>query len=221
MLILQEPMVGPDKVEDYGRSLGYNQSFKNCNNKICIFWSDQVEFNFIQNKEQQVLCKIASHILPIPLFLTIVYAKCTDQEREEIWNDLRNTATGMQETWGVVGDFNSITNPEEKLGGRPFNLNNNLDFISCIDDCGLQDATWCDHRDPPDTFWKRLDRLLYNSHWFDNYGGNSVTHLSRACSDHAPLLINFINNPINTIKFFKFLNVWSTHQDFLQVVKTN
>lgn len=158
MIILQEPMVGPEKIDVLRRKLGYNYCFKNIINKIWIFWSDQVNVNLVQDKEQQVLCKISSQYIPTHFYLTIVYAKCTEQERIELWDDLKSTATMMQEPWGVVGDFNSITCAEEKLGGRPFNLNNNLDFISCIDECGLQDAgfsgsiyTWCDHRDPPDT----------------------------------------------------------------------
>lgn len=131
----------------------------------------------------------------------------------------------MQDPWGVVGDFNSITCVEEKLRGRRFNLNNNLDFISCIEDCGLQDAgfsgptyTLCDQRDLPNIIRKCLERLLYNSQWFDNYEGTCATHLSKTCSDHAHLLIKLTNDQANKIKYFKFLNVWTSHQDFLQVV---
>lgn len=141
-----------------------------------------------------------------------MYVKCTEQERMELWDDLKNTATMIHAPWGVVGDFNSINYVEEKLGGQPFSLNNNLDFISCIDDCGLQDAsfsgpafTWCDQRDPPDTIWKILDRLLYNSQWLDIYEGTCVTHLSRASSDHAHLLNVWNNDHTNNIKYLNSL----------------
>nr|AAT38805.1 hypothetical protein SDM1_47t00008 [Solanum demissum] len=101
MIILQEPMVGPEKIDVFRRKLGYNYCFKNINNKIWIFWSDQVNVNLVQNKEQQ---------------------------------------------------------------------------------------------------------------------GTYVTHLSRACSDHAHLLIKLSNDQTNNIKYFKFLNVWTNHQDFLQAI---
>nr|XP_009598929.1 uncharacterized protein LOC104094661 [Nicotiana tomentosiformis] len=78
---------------------------------------------------------------------------------------LRNLATTNQETWEIIGDFNVITNREEKLGGRPYKLEESLDFIECLNEFGLQDAgftgakvTWCDNRDSPLTIWKRLDR---------------------------------------------------------------
>lgn len=60
MIILQEPMVGPEKIDVFRRKLRYNYYFKNINNKIWIFWSDQVNFNLVQDKEQQVLCIISS-----------------------------------------------------------------------------------------------------------------------------------------------------------------
>lgn len=40
----------------------------------------------------------------------------------------------------VVGDFNVITGPEEKIGGLPYKIEESLDFISCLDDCDFQDV---------------------------------------------------------------------------------
>lgn len=75
-----------------------------------------------------------------------------------------------------------------------------LDFIECLNECDLQDVgfirsifTWCDYRDPPTTIWMILDMMVYNTAWFDALNATTVTHLSRACSDHAPLIVK-INN---------------------------
>lgn len=95
-----------------------------------------------------------------------------------------------------------------------------------MEDCDLQDAgylgskfTWSDNRDPPNTIWKRLDRFAYNNHWFDVFNGTTVTHLSRTCSDHAPLLINCSPVDVNFIKYFRFLNFWTENDVFLGVVQ--
>ncbi|KAH0647498.1 hypothetical protein KY285_032746 [Solanum tuberosum] len=108
------------------------------------------------------------------------------------------------------------------MGGRPFTLGESLDFLDCLSECGLQDAgysgakfTWCDNKDPPNTIWKRLDILVYNTNWFDDYNTTSVSHLSRTCSDHAPLLVNMNNIAPQCIKYFKFLNVCTEHESFL------
>ncbi|XP_060183056.1 uncharacterized protein LOC132613011 [Lycium barbarum] len=81
--------------------------------------------------------------------------------------------------------------------------------------------TWCDNRDPPNTIWKRLDRLVYNSQWFDQFGGTTITHLSRSCSDHALLLITCKKENTDYISYFKFLNIWVEHDDFLRLVQQN
>ncbi|OIT30842.1 hypothetical protein A4A49_27518 [Nicotiana attenuata] len=147
--------------------------------------------------------------------------------RRELWSDLRNLASTIQEPWGVIGDFNVIMNREEKFGGRPHILEESLEFIECLNDCGLQDAgytgaklTWCDNRDPPLTIWKRLGRLVYNSNWFE-LNNTAVTHLSRSCSDHALLLVKLHHEDTQGTRYFKFLNFWTEHPDFKQTVQNS
>ncbi|OIT24755.1 hypothetical protein A4A49_28383 [Nicotiana attenuata] len=163
---------------------------------------------------------------PISFFVTVVYAKCDEQLRNILWDDLRATASSINGPWGVVGDFNVISSGEEKIGGRDFRVEESLDFISCLSDCELQDGgyvgtsfTWSDNIDPPNTIWKRLDRLVYNTEWFDLFGGTSVTHMSRSCSDHSPLLIACGSNPPEQVRYFKFLNFWVDHEEYLNVIQ--
>ncbi|XP_075081792.1 uncharacterized protein LOC142166427 [Nicotiana tabacum] len=115
---------------------------------------------------------------------------------------------------------------EEKLGGLPYRIQEGIDFLSCLNDCNLQDSgfhgivfTWSDNRDPPNTFWNRLDRLTYNVEWFDLFGETKVTHLSRICSDHAPLLMEYGNYDPTHTKYFKFLNIWVDHDEYLNVIQ--
>lgn len=81
----------------------------------------------------------------------------------------------------MVGDFNVITDIEEKRGGRSFRIEKSLDFLSCISDCGLLDVvlfgnifTWSDNRGPPNTIWKRLYRLLIIEARGDEFSDASV-----------------------------------------------
>ncbi|KAG5568382.1 hypothetical protein H5410_064602 [Solanum commersonii] len=115
---------------------------------------------------------------------------------------------------------------EEKLGGRPHRIKESLDFIQCLNDCGLQNAgfsgskyTWCDNKDPSATIWKRLDRLVHNSQWFGVFNATSVTYLSRTCSNYSPLLVKMNFDNTHIIKYFKFLNIWTKHTQFLETVK--
>lgn len=79
--------------------------------------------------------------------------------------------------------------------------------------------TKSDNSDPPNTIWKRLDRLVYNAEWFDEYRGTTVTHLSRTCSNHALMLITRNNNNTNHVKYFKLLNRWTDQDDFRTIVQ--
>ncbi|XP_070030068.1 uncharacterized protein [Nicotiana sylvestris] len=147
--------------------------------------------------------------------------------RKQLWADLVNFAGSLNGPWVVIGDFNVISEPEEKIGGNPYRIDKSFDFIECLSDCSLQDGgflgnivTWCNNKGSPGTIWKRLDRMVYNSEWFSIFNRTTVTHLANACSDHVPLLIQFSHNEEAHVKYFKFLNFWTDHADFLDVVKS-
>lgn len=69
--------------------------------------------------------------------------------------------------------------------------------------------------------FKRLDRVLVNNAFMELFPTPKVHHLVRQGSDHAPLhLICNTDEPVN-IKPFKFLNFWTKHMQFLEIVKDN
>ncbi|KAK6776174.1 hypothetical protein RDI58_027175 [Solanum bulbocastanum] len=117
-----------------------------------------------------------------------------------------------------LGDFNVITKHEENQVVDLTELNESLDFLSCLSDCNVQGGsrfTWSDDRDPPNTIWRRLDRLVFNAEWFDilgYYNHPLVQNLLRSCpSSHA--------NQTGHIKYFKSLNLWTDHEDYLSIMQ--
>nr|XP_009591835.1 uncharacterized protein LOC104088803 [Nicotiana tomentosiformis] len=64
-----------------------------------------------------------------------------------LWEAIVSQSRSVSCPWGVIGDFNVITCPEEKKGGKPFNISNCTDFLKCIEDVGVQDGakTGSDH----------------------------------------------------------------------------
>ncbi|XP_070045223.1 uncharacterized protein [Nicotiana tomentosiformis] len=224
-IALQEPMTKSSKIERFQFELGVQHSYYNRNNKIWLFWTDDHILNILEDTEQQVTCTISHHMSHAPLLLTVVYAKCKAHQRQKLWTELTTIADRVQGVWGVVGDFNVIIDTMEKEGGRPYRIEKSIDFLSCIDECGLQDTgfcgpryKWSDNRGAPKTIWKRLDRLLFNIEWSDEFSETSVEHLARVCSDHAPLLINLKKASTMRPKYFKFLDFWTKYEDFLSVV---
>ncbi|XP_075107186.1 uncharacterized protein LOC142180150 [Nicotiana tabacum] len=91
-----------------------------------------------------------------------------------------------------------ITNREEKLGGRSHRLEESMDFIECLNECGLPDAGFTGAK--------------HNCH-------TPIQILLRSCSDHAPLLVKLHHEDIQGARYFKFLNFWTEHPDFIQTVQ--
>ncbi|XP_075112636.1 uncharacterized protein LOC142182308 [Nicotiana tabacum] len=79
--------------------------------------------------------------------------------------------------------------------------------------------TWCNGWSPNRRVWKRLDRVLVNQYWMNNYDSTNVNHLIRTRSDHSSLLTIAKNTSQHTTKYFKFLDFWTNKNGFKGVVK--
>lgn len=69
---------GQLKMEIFKRKLRMDHSYCNCSNKIWILRTVEVDITIIQDKERHVLIK-ATHLNNQPIFLTVVYVKCTEE----------------------------------------------------------------------------------------------------------------------------------------------
>ncbi|KAK4706320.1 hypothetical protein R3W88_034129 [Solanum pinnatisectum] len=145
IIAISEPFSDKNQVQNFKVHLAMDQATSNCNDKI---W-DQFS-------------------------ITFVYAKCKDFLRRPLWDRMLHQASGNNRPWCSVGDYNVITNIEEKLGGVPYNMKKSLDFIATIEACGLIDLgfsgqkfTWSNKRGIGHRIWKRLDRALVNDTWLE------------------------------------------------------
>ncbi|XP_060202736.1 uncharacterized protein LOC132631154 [Lycium barbarum] len=158
-------------------------------------------------------------------YVTIVYAKCTSLERQELWDDLTDISNQVQSGWCIGGDFNVILEPSEKIGGKIHRAYKSFDFAACVNRCGLEDAgfvgsnyTWCNNRRPGKRIWKRLDRVIINDNWLQRFNNVTVRHLSTTGSDHRPLLLKCYDSNTNAIKHFRFRHFWVEQPGFMDLV---
>ncbi|VFQ69366.1 unnamed protein product [Cuscuta campestris] len=98
------------------------------------------------------------------------------------------------------------------------------DFSDCIDACGLTAPpftggifTWSGTTSKG-KLWRRLDRVLHNQSAIEAFNEINLTHLSKTTSYQKPLLIQCKQEGFKGPKPFRFLNVWTTHHSFLEVV---
>ncbi|XP_060211814.1 uncharacterized protein LOC132639380 [Lycium barbarum] len=81
--------------------------------------------------------------------------------------------------------------------------------------------TWWNGRNEEECIFKRLDRVFGNQKFMDLFPSSEVSHFIRYGSDHAPLHVVWDSQEEPVIKFFKFLNIWTKHPKFLEVVQGN
>ena len=128
--------------------------------------------------------------------------------------------------WCIGGDFNVITAPHEKRGGRPFAMSEGVEFLSFMEEAEVFDAgflrpnfMWSNKRRGRLRIWKRLDRLVMNEECLGVASVMSVVHLARHPSDHSPLKISFRSRLDNKPRPFRFLNMWTARPDVLEVIR--
>ncbi|XP_070008698.1 uncharacterized protein [Nicotiana sylvestris] len=160
--------------------------------------------------------------------VTLVYAKCDAIERIELWDSLYAMAADMDVPWLVGGDFNVIWDDEEKFGGRPVTLNKVDHFRHCMNTCNLFDLgfkgsiyTWWNGRAEEDCIFKRLDKCMANIDFQQMFPRIEVTHLPKTGSDHCPMLLKCNLESTVVKKSFRFLNFWTKHSTFKDVVNEN
>ncbi|XP_070045606.1 uncharacterized protein [Nicotiana tomentosiformis] len=149
-------------------------------------------------------------------------------ERLELWDNLYYLALDMELPWMVGGDFNVILSEEEKIRGQPVYPPEYEDFAFCVNSCGLFDTgykgspfTWWNGRSNSECIFKRLDQIFVNQQFNSLFPTIEVEHLIRIGSNHTPLLMNCGEDSMHFVKPFKFLNFWTTHDSFKEVVQQN
>ncbi|XP_075108851.1 uncharacterized protein LOC142180698 [Nicotiana tabacum] len=223
-----EPMQQSHKMERYKARIGLAQAEVNVSNKIWAFIDEIFEVTILYNMTQQLTLRLTHTETHVELILTLAYAKCDRIERIELWDSLYAMASDMTVPWLVGGDFNVIWDEEEKFGGLLVSLTEVDDFRHCINTCNLTDLgfkgsifTWWNGRSEEDCIFKRSDRCFGNLELQQTFPGLEVTHLSKIGSDHCQMLLKYDIETPPIKKSFRFLNFWTKHETFKNVVKEN
>ncbi|XP_027184031.1 uncharacterized protein LOC113782338 [Coffea eugenioides] len=158
--------------------------------------------------------------------MSFVHVKCSRDERRDLWLNLLADKPSSS-PWCIGGDFNTILAPHEKRGGRPFGVAEGVELLSFMEEAEVFDVgfsgasfTWCNNRRGRATVSKRLDRFLINGDCLNLSTSISVVHLARHPSDHAPLKISFTSRLDDKPRPFRFLNVWTSKPQLLEVIRS-
>lgn len=113
--------------------------------------------------------------------------------------------------WVVFGDFNEITQSDEKLGWLDREAEQMQKFRDCLSFCGLTDLgfvrqrfTWCNGRLREQRTLVRLDRIVANEEWRRIFPEAMVHHVSMTASDHCLLMMSMKKRKPNKLRKKRF-----------------
>ncbi|KAK1323417.1 hypothetical protein QJS10_CPA02g01110 [Acorus calamus] len=127
--------------------------------------------------------------------------------------------------WLVGGDFNEVRYSNEKVGGRSAHVRRLRKFNECISKSLLSDLkaightfSWSNHQ--ADHIMSRLDRILVNSAFVNDFPLSMVNYLAPGFSDHSPMQV--ICEPVipSGPKPFKYFEMWEAHPSFKSTVES-
>ncbi|XP_070010136.1 uncharacterized protein [Nicotiana sylvestris] len=182
VVALMDPFQNKRLVDRYRRRLNIETAYANINGQIWLFFDAVVEWELVEDTEQQLV--------------------------------------------GV--DFNVILHEDEKKGGLPVHPPEYEDFVFYVNSYGLFEQgykgspfTWWNGRYNIACIFKILDRIIVNLSFQNILPTIEVEYLIRTGSDHAQLLMTCGEQTTNVVKPFRFLNFWTKHATFMDVVRQN
>ncbi|XP_071922584.1 uncharacterized protein [Coffea arabica] len=225
VVAISEPKMNVSRIEGIRLRLAFDFTVVNQSGDLWIFFNAPCGMSIVRDSNQHISLSVHHPWLLGPLIFSFVHARCSMEERRELWASLLRDKPRAS-PWRIGGDFNVITAPHEKHGGRPFAMTEGVEFLSFMEEAGVFDAgfsspsfTWCNNRRGRSRIWKRLDRLVMNEECLGVASAVSVVHLARHPSDHSPLKISFRSRLDNKPRPFRFLNMWTARPDLMEVIR--
>ncbi|GFS28741.1 hypothetical protein Acr_00g0003640 [Actinidia rufa] len=166
------------------------------------------------------LCADLGGDSPIPN-ISFIYAFNSIVGRRPLWDSLYNFNVSLELPWLLLGDFNNVLKGEERVNGRPVNSYETRDFRNCCYDLGISDLrsngvfhTWTNN-----SIWCKLDRAMVNTKWIqDGLTAQANFGLAGKHSDHSPCTVSLFGEIDRGGSSFKFFNMWTQHENFLELV---
>ncbi|KAL0293132.1 UNVERIFIED_CONTAM: hypothetical protein Sangu_3244200 [Sesamum angustifolium] len=196
-------------------------------NRIWIAWDDELlDVNVLELDIQFIHCRITIRSAHLSILATVVYGANDTIGRRGLWQKLVILANSISdEPWIVGGDFNTVLDMSEVCGSSADIHLAMTEFRDCLLDTGLihlpvqgERFSWHNCSEGDRSLWKRLDRLLANDSWLDQWPNSHYQCLSARTSDHSPLVIRG-DTATHTVSMFRFDNYLTMSSDFTPSVQ--
>ena len=159
------------------------------------------------------------------IFISAIYASTSNINRKSLWLKLNTLQNNYDVPWLFIGDFNTIMGAHEHSGSFTPAKPPIEDFQQWSDTFNLIHLltrgaafTWDNRRSGLRHTKRMLDRSIVNHKLLDLCSSISCSTLTKTCSDHYPLLLDFNTDPRTFASSFKFIKMWTLHTDWTQLI---
>lgn len=154
-----------------------------------------------------------------------IYSPCDVQNKRNLWEAIKQLKTTNQGgLWCILGDFNSIRDPSERMGvgQRGVEESNIKEFNDWIDELEVDEAPWVGKNftwiRPNGVTRSKLDRFLLSPEWLAKWPGSTQHPLERNFSDHCPVVLRSKCVDWGP-KLFRILDCWMLDKSFNKIVQ--
>ncbi|KAK9265469.1 hypothetical protein L1049_012595 [Liquidambar formosana] len=230
-IFIMETKANNDKINKIAKKIGFDNHFvvpgEGLSGGLWIFWnSNTCNANVIDHCDRYIHIRVFDSIKHSFWQLTCIYGYPQHAKQTYLWDKIYSIANKVGEPWAVISDFNEILSVHEKKGGNAGNSSRINDFMEFIDRCNLIDIghiglpyTWYNKREGIDAIFERLDRVLVNLDWLNDYPNAWVDNLPIMGSDHGPILLVTDKETNKGRKPFKFETVWMDSPKMENIVR--
>ena len=111
--------------------------------RIIICWHPRNFRAMVHSISDQFIHGEATHLPTGKCFLiSFIYRRNLVEQRLPLWESLMSISNSINDPWCVLGDFNSILNQGDRIGGTIVTEGKTKDFAECIHYCGLQEFSF-------------------------------------------------------------------------------
>ncbi|GJX68843.1 RNA-directed DNA polymerase, eukaryota, reverse transcriptase zinc-binding domain protein [Tanacetum coccineum] len=162
------------------------------------------------------------------LFCSTIYADNYYVSRRALWNNLVGHASLMRDKpWVLLGDFNAALNLEDhSCGGYQPDIAMR-EFKECVQLIEVMDVnatglhfTWNQKPKGSKGILKKIDRIMCNHPFLDDFRGSFAIFQPYRISDHSPCVLRIPKVSRPKPKPFKFSNFLIYKEGFRNVVST-
>lgn len=197
-----------------------------CGGLLLCWKARTININIVFKHDRFLHCLVTDLSKSFTWFVTFVYMYPKKGRQPSLFQELLHYKPSNNEPWLVAGDFNNILHTNEKLGGltatniymnRFQNFLNNGQLFS-LPASGIP-FTWTNNHRDDTIIYERLDRALANPAWMNAFPHTSLENLPIVGSDHGPICLTLNHSKLSSARNFKFEAMWTTHDDFINIVK--